>query len=401
MRRVERQCKTSHYQEKRRLEALSRQRAWRRDLTAQARQLALSEQTTAASSAASQVEDLDHSHDTSANIRGKERHSASGLHGSGLPSYFSNQLMQHEWLTDIPGDLASNWLVMPRAEGRRCLVIASRQRTVSRTRSGYILHSFASALPGGSRAMHGNAEAFTILDTIFSEADSTYFVIDVMAWSGYLLYDCTAEFRSFWIQSKLAEIAEGGSCQGGFPFAPVPVYPCDPGGLQTAYSGIVPFQLRDGLLFLNKEAHYDLGQSPLALVWKDSHISRYFLDTDAAGVMPECQHIVLQFLDSGHVATGDVPPIIVCTVPHDVLGEKQDQLRNGRLLRFSVKNGGLFLRDGELVGAELQFDGLASQRRGRADMCSKIVFQYLARHSPITMAQLLEVSCLELDKQCH
>ncbi len=89
----------------------------------------------------------------------------------------------------------------------------------------------------------------------------------------------------------------------------------------------MPFQVRDGLLFLNKEAHYDLGQSPLALVWKDAHISRYFLDTDAAGVVPEWQHIVLEFLDSGHVATGDVPPIIVCTVPNDVLREKQDQLR--------------------------------------------------------------------------
>lgn len=249
--------------------------------------------------------------------------------------------------------------------------------------------------------MHGNAEAFTILDTVFSEADCTYFVIDVMAWSGYLLYDCTAEFRSFWIQSKLAEIADAGSCPGGFPFAPVPVYPCDPGGLQAAYSGIVPFQLRDGLLFLNKEAHYDLGQSPLALVWKDAHVSRYFLDTDAAGVVPEWQHIVLQFLDSVHVATGDVPPIVVCTVPHDVLREKQDQLRNGRLLRFSVRNGGLNLRDGELIGAELQFEGLVNQRRGRADMCSKIVFQYLARHSPISMAQMLEACCLELDEQCQ
>ena len=58
MRRVERQSKTSQYQERRRLEALSRQRAWRRDLTAQARQLALIEQTTAASSAASQVGDF-------------------------------------------------------------------------------------------------------------------------------------------------------------------------------------------------------------------------------------------------------------------------------------------------------------------------------------------------------
>lgn len=118
---------------------------------------------------------------------------------------------------------------MPRPEGQRCLVIASRQNTISRTRSGSILHSFPSPLPGGSKATHGNADTFSILDTIFSEPEKTYFVLDVMAWNGCLLYDCTAEFRTFWAQSKLAEIAGGESCQGGFSFVPVPLFPCNPG----------------------------------------------------------------------------------------------------------------------------------------------------------------------------
>ena len=47
--------------------------------------------------------------------------------------------------------------------------------------------------------------------------------------------------------------------------------------------------------------------------------------------------------------------------------------RNGRLLRFSVRKGGLYLRDGELIGAELQFEGLVNQRRGRPDICSKVL----------------------------
>lgn len=34
-------------------------------------------------------------------------------------------------------------------------------------------------------------------------------------------------------------------------------------------------------------------------------------------------------------------------------------------------------------------------------MCTQIVFQYLARHSPITMAQLLKVSSLELGECCN
>ncbi|KAK9915988.1 hypothetical protein WJX75_007001 [Coccomyxa subellipsoidea] len=373
MKRYDRQSRISQFQERRRSEALSRQRAARRNLTAQVRQLALSEHSNAAFSAASQVQapgDDSLTTSSSAHAGGEEVPTLLGTHGSGLRSFFSNQLMQHEWLTDIPGDLASNWVVMPRPEGQRCLVIASHQHTVSRTRSGSILHSFPSPLPGGSRATHGNAEVFSILDTVFSEPDKTYFVIDIMAWNGYLLYDCNADFRTFWVQSKLAEIAEG---------------------IQAAYSGMAPFQQRDGLLFLNREAHYDLGSSPLALLWKDAHSSRYFLDTDAAGVVPDWLHIVLQCLDNGHVGTGDDPPIIVGTVPQDLLQNKPDQSRHGRLLRFTVREGGLILRDGELVSADLRFEGLANQRRGRADLCSKIVFQHLARNNPITLAMLLDV----------
>ncbi|EIE25969.1 hypothetical protein COCSUDRAFT_27547 [Coccomyxa subellipsoidea C-169] len=281
---------------------------------------------------------------------------------------------------------------MPRPEGQRCLVIASRQNTISRTRSGSILHSFPSPLPGGSKATHGNADTFSILDTIFSEPEKTYFVLDVMAWNGCLLYDCTAEFRTFWAQSKLAEIAGGESCQGGFSFVPVPLFPCNPEGMQAAYSGMVPFQLRDGLLFLNKEAHYDLGSSPLALLWKDVHSSRFSLDTDAAGVVPQWQHVVLQFLDNGCLGTGDDPPLIVGTVPQALFLSKPDQLRHRRLLRFTIREGGLNLREGELVGADLHFEGPANQRRGRADLSSKIVFQHLARSNPITIGMLLEVS---------
>ena len=63
---------------------------------------------------------------------------------------------------------------------------------------------------------------------------------------------------------------------------------CAADGLGTAYSGPVPFQ-RDGLYMLHKEGHYSLASTPLAVLWKDSLCSRYFIDTDAAGVVPERQ----------------------------------------------------------------------------------------------------------------
>jgi snurportin-1 len=44
------------------------------------------------------------------------------------------------------------------------------------------------------------------------------------------------------------------------------------------------------------------------------------------------------------------------------------------------------------VGADLRYEGSAHTRRGRADIISKILFQYLARREPLTLQTLLEAS---------
>lgn len=88
-----------------------------------------------------------------------------------------------------------------------------------------------------------------------SQADSTYYVVDVMAWRGYTLYNCAAEFRFFWLQSKLPEtpglLDAAPSHFHKFRFATVPVFPCTPEGLHAAYAGPVPYA-RDGLLLYNR-----------------------------------------------------------------------------------------------------------------------------------------------------
>lgn len=85
------------------------------------------------------------------------------------------------------------------------------------------------------------------------QSDQTYYVIDMVCWRGYSLYDCTAEFRFFWLNSKLAET---GACDSPsryhkFRFSPVAVFNCDPSGLYAAYTGVVSY-VKDGLLFYNK-----------------------------------------------------------------------------------------------------------------------------------------------------
>lgn len=83
--------------------------------------------------------------------------------------------------------------------------------------------------------------------------DQTYYVIDMVCWAGMSFYECTAEFRFFWLNSKLAEtgVFEAPSHYHKYRFSSVPVYNCDQEGLHAAYSGTVPY-VKDGLLFYNK-----------------------------------------------------------------------------------------------------------------------------------------------------
>ena len=51
------------------------------------------------------------------------------------------------------------------------------------------------------------------------------------------------------------------------------------------------------------------------------------------------------------------------------------------------------------VGADLQFQGPANQRRGRADAFSKILFQHAARHAPITLEDLMAAAAASAPKE--
>lgn len=40
-----------------------------------------------------------------------------------------------------------------------------------------------------------------------------------------------------------------------------------------------------------RHAHYQTGNTPLALVWKDENCSQYVLDTDSKGQVPSQQQV--------------------------------------------------------------------------------------------------------------
>lgn len=383
-------------QQKRRELSLLRQTQNRRDAQQQARCLAstvLSLPTHDSEQPASEPQELQlipEDFEPENSDRDLDVRQASKLRGPEARQWFARQLMLPEWMIDVPDRLNHDWYVFARPSGKRCFVVSSNGVTVSRLRNGSLLHRFPSSLPNGSRTkdVSRSAQSYCILDCIFHELDQTYYVIDMVCWAGISFYECTAEFRFFWLNNK---ILETGACDAPsryhkYKFSLIPLYNCDQEGLHIAYTGAVPY-VKDGLLFCNKHAHYQTGNTPLALVWKDENCSQYVIDTDSKGMVPHQQQVVLELQDDGKLTTSDDPPIVLGCLDGEFL--QKAKLHTGNLLRFTVSEGGLCIADGKLEKADLGYLGKVNRARAFADSYSKIMFQYMVRHSPLTIEHLL------------
>ncbi|KAB1217373.1 hypothetical protein CJ030_MR4G020948 [Morella rubra] len=108
------------------------------------------------------------------------------------------------------------------------------------------------------------------------------------------------------------------------------------------------FLMSSSFLFV-RHAHYQTGNTPLALVWKDENCSQYVIDTDSKGQIPSQQQVVLELQDNGNLTTSDDPPVV-----------------------FG------FLDEG---------------------FVQKVVFQHMARHSPLRFDDLLASIGSSIDQE--
>lgn len=178
-----------------------------------------------------------------------------------LDEQFREQLMIPEILVDeFPDDLEEKWICVPYPTGRRCLVVASNSRTCCRLRDGSLHSSFQSFLPGGSRS--ANPKEYCVLDCILLESSFTFHVLDIMAWKSNLYYNCEAEFRSYWLQSKFSEESDLGIIckQNPFRFLALEHFASD---LQTLKK-LNTTQNQNFFLY-HRGGHYALGESPLMI----------------------------------------------------------------------------------------------------------------------------------------
>lgn len=180
-------------------------------------------------------------------------------------SEYKGYLMLSEWLIAVPDDMKTNWLCTICPEGKRALVVATKGRTSAYGRNGAsIFSSFPSWLPGGSKLANRGK---TMLDTIFDQSSSTFYILDILQWSietgGF-----EAEMRFYWIATKVSEEIPQIKDQcttnkykfitlDHFPYSQLAekmlVHPIFPGNSPRV----------DGILFFHRESSYVHTRSPL------------------------------------------------------------------------------------------------------------------------------------------
>lgn len=345
-----------------------------------------------------------------------------------------------EWLVEIPNDLSRSWYVVPRPDGKRVFVVASSGRTTLRKRDGSLFPVIGvceSDLPGGKPGLKG----VTMLDCIIP-ADARrrntlqLWALDVYVWNDAYMHECTAEFRFFWLRNSLEQL-EGGVFHGmsvdaengsvdvadddrsagrsssnevdhrrarskiSVAFRSIPFYDADDAGISsasdTSLTRAAGIHVQDGLLFFAKDAHVELGLTPMILAWKDDGTSLHFIETfpepgppntDRAGwplvatlsTIPSSADEEMSLL-----AAGDEPPVVL------------DEMKNSELQSLRRKAAGCLIRvqvlnTEDVAGGSaplLKVLGAAGPARTIADSWSRILFQCMARHSPITLPDLL------------
>ncbi|GAN10149.1 snurportin-1-like [Mucor ambiguus] len=180
----------------------------------------------------------------------------------------ANQIMYSETMESVPQDLLTDWVLMICPKGKRCMVTSGSGETIARSRAGNILARFQSRLPNGSRT--NRTSDFCILDCIYDAVHWTFYVLDIMCWRGYPIFDCDTNFRHFWLQTKLEsnELDRADGHNQFYKFIPLkPVLTTETQQViqdpeQYIKSQDLCYDI-DGLLFYHRQAHYRGGSTPL------------------------------------------------------------------------------------------------------------------------------------------
>jgi len=139
--------------------------------------------------------------------------------------------------------------------------------------------------------------------------------------------------------------------------------------------------IQDGLLFIHKETHYELGVTPLVLLWKDQQCSRFFLETEDGNTVSNQQVATLSCHKDRTVRC--LEGQVLGTLPEAFVA--MQAFEDGDLVKMGLQG---IDPETERVQA-MNFVSKASKSRVLADTWSKIVFQHQARTGTAVTAEKL------------
>ncbi|VVC29306.1 Hypothetical protein CINCED_3A025092 [Cinara cedri] len=188
-----------------------------------------------------------------------------------LESYeLATSMMNSEWMLEKPEDI-ENWIAVLCPEGKRCCVIAQDNKTKSVNKYGTSLFHFPSLFPYGCHLPNNcpSHRKRTVLDCIYNFKIKKFYILDIIEWMGVPYTDFDAEFRFYFIQSKLSEIPgiNEKSLKNTYPFELAP-------RMRTSELYIHLMEKNqyfhdhvelDGINFYYPESMYTPGDSPLML----------------------------------------------------------------------------------------------------------------------------------------
>lgn len=140
-------------------------------------------------------------------VQQKDKRKEEAVRDQNRRRQFCQTLCIPEWMVEIPNDLATNWIVMPRPEGHRYLVSCKRGKASIRSLSGYT-KNIKTNLPGGQYASLSwrvknrmNFSGNCILDVII--ADMCVYAMDILVFNSTEYSESEAESRLFTLHSRV------------------------------------------------------------------------------------------------------------------------------------------------------------------------------------------------------
>ncbi|XP_050537420.1 snurportin-1 isoform X2 [Daktulosphaira vitifoliae] len=182
----------------------------------------------------------------------------------------ATSMMNSEWLLEVPENI-DDWIAVMCPEGKRCCVIAQDNKTKAVNKKGTSLNFFPSLFPYGCHITTNcpSHRKRTVLDCVYNFKLKKYYILDIIEWMGVPYTNFDAEFRFYFIQSKLSEIPgiDKTSMKNAYPFELAPrmlardFYP-----LLLEKNDFFSENVQlDGINFYYPESLYTPGDTPLVL----------------------------------------------------------------------------------------------------------------------------------------